>query len=76
MRYANLDGRSHSSSLARILRWKLGWHNEKRPRTPATGVPVPALANDGRALRKATLDALTWIGQASFLIQLDRKSVV
>ena len=76
MHYANLDGRSRGSSLARILQWKLGLHQEKRPRTPATGVPVPAVANDGRALRKAQLDALTWIGQASFLIQLGGRSAL
>jgi hypothetical protein len=28
MRYANLDGRSRGASLARILRWKLGLHEE------------------------------------------------
>jgi len=76
MRYANLDGRSRGASLARILRWKLGLHEEKRPRTPATGVPVPVIANDGRALRKGALDALTWIGQASFLIQLGGRSAL
>ena len=76
MRYANLDGRSHNSSLARVLRWQLGWHEEKRPRTPATGVPVPVVANDGRALRAATADALTWIGHASFLIQLGGRSAL
>ncbi|MGP1680678.1 MAG: MBL fold metallo-hydrolase [Burkholderiales bacterium] len=76
MRYANLDGRSRSSSLAKILQWQLGWHDEKRPRTPGTGVPVPAVANDGRALRNAGLDALTWIGHASFLIQLGGKSAL
>lgn len=76
MRYANLDGRSRYSSLARILQWKSGWHEEKRPRTPGTGVSVPVIANDGRALRKSTADALTWIGQASFLIQLGGKNAL
>ena len=76
MRYANLDGRSRYSSLTRILQWKLGWHEERRPRTRGTGVPVPRIANDGRALRKASLDALTWIGHASFLIQLGGRSAL
>lgn len=76
MRYANLDGRSRYSSLARILQWKSGWHEEKRPRTPSTGVSVPVIANDGRALRKSTADALTWIGHASFLIQLGGKNAL
>jgi len=76
MPYANLDGRSRSSSLARILQWRLGWHDERRPSTPGTGVPVPVVANDGSALRRAGLDALTWIGHASFLIQLGGRSAL
>ena len=76
MRYANLDGHSRGGSIARVLRWQLGLHHEKRPRTPGTGVPVPVHANDGRALRKASLDTLTWIGHASFLIQLGGKSAL
>ena len=76
MRYANLDGSSRASSIAGILRWKAGLHAEKRPRTPATGVPVPAVQNDGRSLRKAALDALTWIGHATFLVQLGGASAL
>ena len=76
MRYANIDGRSRYSSLARILQWKLGLHQEKWPRTPGTGVPVPVVDNDGRALRKAQRDALTWIGHASFLVQLGGRSAL
>jgi L-ascorbate metabolism protein UlaG (beta-lactamase superfamily) len=76
MRYANLDGSSRASSIARILRWKAGLHAEKRPRTPATGVPVPAVQNDGRSLRAAAHDALTWIGHATFLVQLGGASAL
>ena len=76
MRYANLDGHSRGGSIARVLQWQLGLHDEKRPRTPGTGVPVPVHANDGRNLRKASLDALTWIGHASFLIQLGGRSAL
>jgi L-ascorbate metabolism protein UlaG (beta-lactamase superfamily) len=76
MRYANLDGSSRVSSVARILRWKSGLHAEKRPHTPATGVPVPAVQNDGSRLRKAAHDALTWIGHATFLVQLGGSSAL
>ena len=76
MRYTNLDGHSRGGSIARVLKWQLGLHDEKRPRTPGTGVPVPVHANDGRALRRASMDALTWIGHASFLIQLGGKSAL
>jgi L-ascorbate metabolism protein UlaG (beta-lactamase superfamily) len=76
MRYANLDGSSRASSIARILRWKAGLHHEKRPPSPMTGVEVPRVANDGRELRKATHDALTWIGHATFLVQLGGTSAL
>ncbi|MFZ1907839.1 MAG: MBL fold metallo-hydrolase [Burkholderiales bacterium] len=76
MRYSNLDGHKVGGSLLRVLKWKAGWHDEKRPPAPMTGVPVPVLANDGRELRKAAADALTWVGHASFLVQLGGSSAL
>jgi L-ascorbate metabolism protein UlaG (beta-lactamase superfamily) len=76
MRYSNLAGGSIRSSLFRVLKWKAGWYRERRPPAPMTGVPVPVVANDGRALRKAAADALTWIGHASYLIQLGGRSAL
>lgn len=75
-RFSNLDGTAEVADLVDILRWQLGFHDEKRPRAPATGVDVPTVANDGQALRHATKDALTWIGHASFLIQLGGRSAL
>jgi L-ascorbate metabolism protein UlaG (beta-lactamase superfamily) len=75
-RFLNLDGSSNAAGLDRILKWQLGFHGEKRPRTPATGVELPVVSNDGKALRHATKDALTWIGHATFLIQLGGKSAL
>lgn len=74
--FANLDGTVRVAGLGTVLRWQLGLHDEKRPRTPSTGVEIPVLANDGRAVRAATRDALTWIGHASFLVQLGGRSVL
>jgi L-ascorbate metabolism protein UlaG (beta-lactamase superfamily) len=37
---------------------------------------VPVVANDGSALRTGSRDALTWIGHASFLIQLGGRSAL
>jgi L-ascorbate metabolism protein UlaG (beta-lactamase superfamily) len=76
MKYANLDGRSHAASLARVLRWKLGLYGERAPSSPMTGVEVPTVQNDGRALRKAAQDALTWIGHATYLVQLGGSSAL
>jgi L-ascorbate metabolism protein UlaG (beta-lactamase superfamily) len=76
MSYTNLDGRAHAASLARVLRWKLGLYGERGPSSPMTGVAVPTVQNDGRALRKATQDALTWIGHATYLVQLGGSSAL
>jgi L-ascorbate metabolism protein UlaG (beta-lactamase superfamily) len=74
--YANIDGNAYPASLVRVLRWKLGLFDGRRPPSPMTGVPVPAVPNDGRALRGAPQDALTWIGHASFLVQLGGASAL
>ncbi|MBP9033972.1 MAG: MBL fold metallo-hydrolase [Pseudomonadales bacterium] len=76
MRYTNLDGSQRVAGVGELLRWQLGLHEEKRARSPATGVPVPFVANDGARLRRATHDALTWIGHASFLLQLGGSSAL
>ncbi len=70
MPFANLKGNFRKPETWRILKWLLGLHNERQPNHPATGVPVPFVHNDGQALRDAAQDTLTWIGQASFLVQL------
>jgi L-ascorbate metabolism protein UlaG (beta-lactamase superfamily) len=69
-RFSNLDGSAEIKSFGEVLRWKLGLHEETQVKTPARGVLVPTVQNDGRRLSPATLDALTWIGHASFLVQL------
>jgi len=76
MRFTNLKSGFHKPETGRVLRWMLGLHDEKRPKTPATGVPVPFVHNDGKLLRKGDKNTLTWIGQASFLIQLTGKNVL
>lgn len=75
-RFFNLDGTSQVADLAALLKWQLGLHDEKRPRAPGAGVPVPVIQNDGKALRRASRDGLTWIGHATFLIQLGGSSAL
>jgi L-ascorbate metabolism protein UlaG (beta-lactamase superfamily) len=76
MQFHNRDGRTRVAGLKDVFKWQTGWHDERRPRSPATGVPVPFVDNDGSALRKAASDSLTWIGHASFLLQLGGKSAL
>lgn len=76
MSFANLKGNFRRPETFRLLKWLLGLHEQKRAKSPATGVPVPFLHNDGRVLQNATQDTLTWIGHASFLVQLGGKNLL
>jgi L-ascorbate metabolism protein UlaG (beta-lactamase superfamily) len=76
MRFTNLKGNFRKPEAVRVLQWLLGWHSEKYPRSPATGVAVPFVQNDGKLLRHSRRDTLTWIGQASFLVQLGGTSLL
>lgn len=76
MQYRNRDGRSRVASLKDVFKWQTGLHDERRPRAAATGVPVPFVHNDGSALQSAADNTLTWIGHASFLVQLGGKSLL
>ena len=76
MHFTNLKGNFRKPAGSQTLKWLLGWHNEKRPKSPSTGVAVPSVQNDGRSLKRSTADTLTWIGQASFLIQLGGKNLL
>lgn len=67
--YCNLNGLSRVFKLGDLLRWRLGLHYERQPRSPRTGVSVPFVQNDGSLLTQ-NLSTLTWIGHASFLLQL------
>ncbi len=74
--FTNLDGSTNPHGISTLLKWKLNLHDETRPKSPATGVAVPAVDNDGRDLRKALIDNVTWIGHASFLVQLGGTSAL
>ncbi len=76
MRFTNLNSDFQKPKNSHALRWMLGWHNEKQPKTPSTGIVVPFSHNDGKQLKKGDKDTLTWIGQASFLLQLAGKNIL
>src|SRR5688572_28809117 len=69
--FRNLDPRYAYSIASRI------GHVVGRPPAPDRGEPLQLVDNDGSALR-ATLAApsLTWIGHATFLVQLDGVNVL
>jgi len=68
-RFTNLDGSRNPHGLHTVLRWKLGLHDGRKISAPGVA-DVPRVVNDGAALRGAPHDALTWIGHATYLVQL------
>lgn len=75
MVYRNLDDRAHLRSPKHLLRWKLGLGPEPRRVAPRS-CPVPTVHNDGRALAGAAAPSLTWVGHATYLLQLAGRSVL
>jgi len=76
MHFTNMKGNYYKPRMFRLLKWMLGLYQEARPKSPSTGVSVPFIHNDGSLLRRADLETLTWIGHASFLLQLGGKSAL
>jgi L-ascorbate metabolism protein UlaG (beta-lactamase superfamily) len=74
-RFTNQDGSTNPHGLRTVLKWKLGLHDGRRIDAPARA-DVPRIANDGAALRGAPHPALTWIGHATYLVQLGGKSLL
>jgi L-ascorbate metabolism protein UlaG (beta-lactamase superfamily) len=74
-RYRNLDDEPHTRSLRHVLRWKLGLGPEPQRQSPSRA-EVPFVQNDGAALRGAPRPSLTWVGHATYLVQLGGRSVL
>ncbi|MCA9698364.1 MAG: MBL fold metallo-hydrolase, partial [Myxococcales bacterium] len=76
-RFTNLDGSVNPHHLGTVLRWKLGLHDGPRfSARDGVGAGAPVSANDGSALRGARHPSLTWIGHASYLVQLGGRSAL
>lgn len=73
-KFRNLDDIPHERSFSGLLRWRIERLQERKP--IGKGAPAPRVDNDGRALLGAPQDAITWIGHASWLVQLARRSIL
>src|SRR5512147_1433954 len=78
-RFTNADGRQ-PDGLGKILRWKV-WDRLTGKRHPSPGgAPAPAVAPDLALLaappRPGEPARVTWLGHASFLVQLDGVSLL
>ncbi|MGC4093314.1 MAG: MBL fold metallo-hydrolase [Polyangiaceae bacterium] len=78
-RFVNLDG-SEPHALSQVLKWALVDKVLGRRRSEPAGEPAPRVAPDLERLRRAPAPLeparLTWIGHASWLIQLDGVSLL
>lgn len=75
MRFTNPDRVFSHPDCFQTLKWMLGLYKEKHPASPAGGMTLPFVGNDGSLLKKGQ-NTLTWIGHASFLIQLAGKNIL
>ena len=79
-RFVNREGEGSAGSLVTVLRWKL-WDRltgKRRPPAPAPAAPAvpPDLALLATPPRSGEPARVTWLGHASFLVQLDGVSLL
>ena len=78
-RFTNLDG-VPPSGLSTVLRWKVWDRITGKNRSSPAHAPIPAVSPDLSLLRNppgpGELARITWLGHASFLVQLDGVSLL
>ena len=78
-RFQNVDTVPDHRSFTSMLRWQLdmGPERPRRRRSPSRAtVPVSVPGSDGAALKSNARPSLTWIGHATYLVQLGGRSVL
>jgi L-ascorbate metabolism protein UlaG (beta-lactamase superfamily) len=70
-RYENLDGSRVAKGVGELLRWKLG----RKPPVPPDE-PTPFVDNDASLLAGAARPSLTFVGHATYLVQLGGLSLL
>ncbi|MBI2897744.1 MAG: MBL fold metallo-hydrolase [Deltaproteobacteria bacterium] len=69
-RFKNVFDSPPVPGVKQLLKWTVVDSVSGRRRRAPRRAPVPVVANDGRRLREAVgLEAATWVGHATFLIQ-------
>lgn len=74
-RFKNLDDVKDLRGFRHVLEWQLGLGPEPRRKSPSHA-EVPFQKNNGEALRGAPRASLTWIGHATYLLQLGGLSIL
>jgi L-ascorbate metabolism protein UlaG (beta-lactamase superfamily) len=74
-RFQNLDQAENFRGFRDVMKWKLGLGPEPKRESPGSA-PVPFVQNDGVALQGARVPTLTWVGHASYFLQLAGRSIL
>ncbi len=73
-RFTNLDGSANTRHFGHVLKWKLGLGGGPRP---AKGpFDVPTITCDEGALASPAELQLTWVGHATYLVQLGGRAIL
>lgn len=75
MRFTNPNKAFSHPEFSKTLKWMLGLYKEKPGKPSDASVTIPFVHNDGSLLKNGR-DTLTWIGHASFLIQLAGQNIL